>query len=126
MKKHQRALLATAALLALTFAFTAPAAAFDLQKVDSPQKSAVNSKVQGLTIKSTTINGPTVQIVVKSDTIKSKFASVSVLAVVNGKQVKGVAPVSIAPNGSAQVTIGFMGPVDGVINGMIQENPNPI
>lgn len=125
MKKHPQ-LIAVAALAFLTVGFVAPAHAFDLQRVDSPQAQAVSSKSSGISIDSHTIDGPTVQLAVTSTTSQSKTVVVQVLAVVAGQQVLSNTPVSLAPNGSAQVTVGFMGPVEGMISASILDNPNPI
>ena len=48
------------------------------------------------------------------------------MAVVNGQQVLGSTPVSLAPNGTVNVTVGFMGTVEGMITASIVDNPNPI
>jgi hypothetical protein len=79
-----------------------------------------------LTVASSETVGTVVVVTVSNTTSEPKTATVRVVAQVDGNLVVSYAPVSVAPNSSANAVAGFPAEVGGVIRvGIINENSTP-
>ena len=79
-----------------------------------------------LTIAASQTVGTVVVVTVSNTSSEPKTATVRVVAQVDGNLVVSYAPVSVAPNSSANAVAGFPAEVGGVIRvGIINENSTP-